>query len=421
MQAREALGRAAVWSRAGREEQLWGELGAARLAFDLLVDQSPSRYRRLADLLKALCTYRNTAPSAALWSERFLALSSDLELLADDPWAGGHALVKLARWFEGVSLEARVLEELQTIAADGAFVLAGAETAWGRQLARTGRFTAAASSLQAAISRWRAQSGEAPNRLTHRLADALNTYGAVELRLGRLSEAMQACSEAERMLGDLAQMHRTRHLGAWASTLHNVAGILLNAGWAEAAFGSARKAVELRRELAATSASGFNDDLAESLSGGSLAASVSGAGDTAMAWASEAAALLRPLATMDHETFGPRLAAALHNLGQEASRQRRHDEALDAFKEEIALLQGFVDEDEGVARKCLAEVLQNTATLLFARGDLDDALYYVQRAISALEALVAAEPGVFSAPLASARELLQAIALQASQITQRRI
>ncbi|WP_155385639.1 tetratricopeptide repeat protein [Catellatospora paridis] len=195
---------------------------------------------------------------------------------------------------------------------------------------------------------------------------------------------------AERLAGDLDIVDRLRI--RW-----ELSNLLSNAGRDQEALGMAEEAVAIARRLVAGDGTGFEPDLAGSLStlGGAL--STLGRWEEALDAATEAVAVQRRLAAQSPATFGPELATALHNLSISLAGAGLRQEALEAAEEAVRMRRrpGFADDEAHVAGS-----LDNLRLRLLEVGRLDEALALAEEAVLAHRDLAAANPAAFGPDLA---------------------
>lgn len=292
---------------------------------------------------------------------------------------------QLRRWGESRWVTRARVERLRAVCAkdwaSGAPQLAVALTAQARKLAHGDAFKEAADACRESAALLR--DDDLVAGYEGRRAEALRLLGALECSNDAFKAASAASAEACRIFRALSAQGRERHLDAWASASHNLAGARLNEGDIGGAVAAIRAAMTMREELAQAWPLLFRRELAETLAEASRIFSEAELGEEAFAASEQGVALVRDLLRGDGDHDPRMLARALQNHARSALVARNWLAGLEAVDAELAL------ERESGAQSvlALARVLHNRATFLTMMERDREATASLKDSIQLLEGL----------------------------------
>ena len=195
---RELLAAATLMAGSEGAEAARPLIGEAHALTEKLTGDGLAEYGPLQLALTGLVASIAADGGMVAWRRRMHALMCALEALPDDLWRSGYAPFQLARAAESVGLDQTMIARLERAASEDnahAPILAVALTGLARRMALFGDLPQAHALLEPAVALWRRVNTDTHGRYEARLADALNTMGAVLAALGELGAAVEACSE----------------------------------------------------------------------------------------------------------------------------------------------------------------------------------------------------------------------------------
>ena len=234
--------------------------------------------------------------------------------------------------------------------------------------------------------------------------------------IGKSRDALAAGRKAVEIRRRLAAAQPDAFLPNLAASLNNLANWLGDVGQRDEALAAIREAVEIYRRLAAAQPDAFRSRLATSLN--NLANMLSAVGQRAEALAAihQAAEIYRQLAAAQPDAFLPDLARSLNNLAKMLSEVGQRDEALAAIHEAAQVYRQLAAAQPDAFLPDLAMSLNNLAATLSDVGQRDDALAAIREAVEIRRQLAAAQPGSFLPDLAMS---LHNLAKMLSEVAQR--
>lgn len=273
---------------------------------------------------------------------------------------------QLRRWAESRWVTSARVKRLRAACATdwvtGAPQLAVALTAYARKLAHSGALTDAADACRESAALLR--DDDLVTAHEGRRADALRLLGALECSNDAFKAASAASAEACRIFRALSLAEGKRHLEAWASASHNLAGARLNEGDIGGAVAAIRAAMAMREELAQAWPMLFRRELAETLAEASRIFSEADLGEEAFVASGRAVALAHELLRAGGDNDPRVLVRALQRHSHSALVAKNWIAGLEAVDAEAALHRELFSDQDVQSVLSLARALHNRATFL---------------------------------------------------------